>query len=179
MSNENLTEEKQSENNQPSNKFAVQRIYSSGSTYKLSHVPQIFKSEWKPKIDMEIQAKNEKMEENIFNVNLTINVIAKNNDMTAFTAEVNQGGIFNVEGFSEEQLKQILQANAADILFPYASKKITDMSVEATLPPIILQPISFAAVYAQQKQNAQKEQNKQTEEAEKIIVKESDVITKH
>ena len=172
---EKITTEQSSTKTTPTTKFAIQRIYSSRGTYKLSHAPQVFKSEWKPKIDTEIEANNEKIEENVFNVNLTINVTVKNNNMTAFTAEVNQGGIFNVEGFNKEQLKQILQANAADILFPYASKKITDMSIAATLPPIILQPISFAAVYAQQKQKEQK----QAEESEKVIVKEDDIITKH
>ena len=74
MNDENLTEEKQSENNQPINKFAAQRIYNNEGKYKLSHIPQIFKSEWKPEISMEIAAKNEKIEENVFNVNLTIKI---------------------------------------------------------------------------------------------------------
>ena len=179
MSDQNLPEEKESDETKPTNKFAVQRIYSSKGKYKLSHAPQVFKGEWKPKIEMEIQAKNEKIEENVFNVNLAINVTAKNNNMTAFTAEVKQGGIFQVEGFDEEQIKQILQANAADILFPYASKKITDMSIDATLPPIILQPISFTAVYAQQKQKEQKDKQTQETENEKIVIKEEDIATKH
>lgn len=85
-----------------------------------------------------------------YEVVLNLNITAKQESLTVLTIELQQAGIFALQGFTEEEKKHLLDAYCPNILFPYARKIISDMTVEASLPPLLLTPIDFEAVYRDQ-----------------------------
>ena len=136
----------------------LQRLYVKEQQCKISRSPSIFKEEWQPEINMEMQINNAPIEEDIYEATLQINITVKNKQITALTAEVQQAGIFLIKGFTEEERKAVFATYVPNMLYPYARKVISTLSVEATVPPITLTPVNFDALYQQQALEAKKQQ---------------------
>ena len=86
---------------------------------------------------------------------LTITITAKVEEETAFLVEVQQAGIFLINGFEGENLRRILGTAAPNILFPYARESIDTLCVKGGFPPIMLAPVNFDALYQQALAQAQ------------------------
>jgi preprotein translocase subunit SecB len=69
-----------------------------------------------------------------------------------FLVEVTQAGIFQIRGVPEENLEMIVGITCPNILFPYARESVSDLVVRAGFQPVLLNPINFEALFAQQKQ---------------------------
>ena len=76
---------------------------------------------------------------------------AKIGDKTAFLVEVTQAGIFAIRNVPDENLEIILGVTCPNILFPYAREAVSDMVTRAGFAPVLLNPINFEALFAQQK----------------------------
>ena len=73
---------------------------------------------------------------------------------------IGAGGLDQVQdvmGVPEEQLQPFLLAEAPRILFPFARRVITDATLDAGFPPLMLDPIDFASLYMQQAAQQQAE----------------------
>ena len=77
---------------------------------------------------------------------------AMNNDKTVFLTEVQQGGLFLIQGFSEEETDALMGVAAPNVLFPYARETVSDLVTRGSFPQFVLQPVNFEAIYAQQRQ---------------------------
>ena len=86
---------------------------------------------------------------------ITVTVTSKLEDKTVFLVEVAQAGIFQVRNIPVENLDMILGVTCPNILFPYARETVSDVVIRAGFPPVLLNPINFEALYAQQRQQAQ------------------------
>lgn len=150
------TEENIKTEAQEGKQFALQRLYVKEQVGKLAYGAKIFKDEWKPEINMEMQINNSLIEADMYEVTLKINITVKNNQLSAFTAEVQQAGIFTVKGFTDQEQKIIFSVHAPSMLYPYARQIISNLSVDASIPPIMLIPVSFEMLYEQQKQEEAK-----------------------
>jgi preprotein translocase subunit SecB len=76
---------------------------------------------------------------------------AKIGDKTAFLVEVTQAGVFAIRNVPDENLEIILGITCPNILFPYAREAVSDMVTRAGFAPVLLNPINFEALFAQQK----------------------------
>lgn len=147
------------ENKAPESTFTIQRIYLKGSSLECPNSPLVFQQEWKPAIDVQLNASTNKLAENIFEVKLSLTVTAKVQDKVAFLAEIDQAGIFTIT-LTDEQLNRVLGSYCPNILFPFAREGISDLITRGGFPPLYLAPINFDALYEQQvlqqKENADK-----------------------
>ena len=143
--------------------FAIEKLYVKDLSLELPNAPQVFTEREAPQVGIEISNAASKLDDGIFEVVLTITVTSKIGDKTAFLVEVAQAGIFQVRNVPEENLEIIFSITCPNILFPYAREVVSDLSVRAGFPPVVLSPINFGALYAQQKQQqAQDEASKTT-----------------
>jgi preprotein translocase subunit SecB len=130
--------------------FAMQRIYSKDLSFESPATPGVFKKQWQPKVNVDLNTKSDKIdEEGNFEVVLTITLTAKVEEETAFLVEVQQAGIFFIAGFEGEELRRILGTAAPNILFPYAREAIDAVCVKGGFPPVMLAPVNFDALYQQ------------------------------
>ena len=134
---------------QPKQQFALQRIYLRDLSYESPQVPATFKKEWKPQINMELNTKNAKLEDDVYEVVLTLTITAKQDDEISFLIEIQQAGIFLIKGMDDRQIKQVLGAMCPNILFPYARESIDDTVLKGSFPPLMLAPVNFDALYQQ------------------------------
>lgn len=129
----------------------IQRIYIKDLSLESPAAPKIFREEWRPELTIDLNIKNNQLEENVYEVVLEITITAKMGEKTAFLAEVHQAGIFFLTGFDENQTDQILNAYCPTVLFPYAREVVSDITVKASFPPLNLAPVNFDVLYLQQK----------------------------
>lgn len=135
--------------------FGIQRVYIKDLSFECPNSPAIFRKEWKPQIKLDLNTQSTKLDEDIYEVVLTLTVSAKLEDDTAFLCEVQQAGIFSIAGFPEQTRDQMIGAYCPNILFPYAREAIDTAVVKGSFPALMLAPVNFEALYAQNKAAAE------------------------
>ena len=131
--------------------FAIQKIYLKDVSFESPNSPQSFTSgEWKPEINVQINSSNKTIAENTYEVVLSITVTAKQEETTAFLAEVQQAGVFTIAGFPEENLGGMIGAYCPESLFPYAREAVSELVSKGGFPQLLLTPVNFNALYTQQ-----------------------------
>ncbi len=148
--------------NQELKQFHIQRIYIKNASFETTHTPDIFQKQWEPELNLEINTGHKELEKNIYEVTLTVTATVKNKQETAFLVEVQQAGIFTIEGSIPAQLHHILESFCPSILFPYVREAISSLVTHGSFPQLVLSPINFDALYMQKIQ-AQQEQKEDVE----------------
>lgn len=137
--------------------FGIQNLYVKDISFETPQSPQIFMEDWKPKMEYEISNNINNLEENYFEVVLNITVTVKVEEKTAFLVEVHQAGIFVLSGFAQDHLNYMLNTYCPTILYPYARELISNLVTRGGFQPLLLAPVNFEALYAEQQQQAQAE----------------------
>ena len=133
--------------------FAIQKIYLKDVSFESPNSPQAFTDgEWKPQINVQINSSNQAIADDTHEVVLSITVTAKQNEKTAFLAEIKQAGIFTLSGFPEENMAGMLGAYCPETLFPYAREAISELISKGGFPQLLLAPVNFNALFSQQMQ---------------------------
>ncbi len=129
-------------------KFALQRIYIKDSSFESPKAPDCFRGQWQPKVNMELNSSNTPIGDGLFEVVLQLTITAKDeSDEVVYLIEVQQAGIFNIEGLSEEALIQTLGAFCPSVLFPYAREAVDSLVVKGSFPALMLAPVNFDAIF--------------------------------
>jgi preprotein translocase subunit SecB len=129
--------------------FGIQRIYVKDMSVEVPNSPKVFLENWEPEMNMDLGTKAESLENNTYEVVLTLTITVKIKSMVAFLVEVKQAGIFTLQNFPEDQVKPMLGAFCPNVLYPYARATVTDLVVRAGFPQLYLTPVSFDALYEQ------------------------------
>ncbi|RUO78679.1 protein-export chaperone SecB [Pseudidiomarina taiwanensis] len=146
--------------------FAIQRIYTKDVSFEAPNLPQIFRAEWKPELNLDLNVKNEKIEDNLYEVVLKVTVTNKIGEDVAFLAEVHQAGLFTVaDSIPEGQRAGLLAAFCPNILFPYARECLANLVSRASFPQLNLAPVNFDAIFAQHMQQQQQQAQQQQADA--------------
>ena len=131
--------------------FSIARIYTKDLSLESPRAPQIFEKQWNPKLGLEVDVLNEKLNDTLYEVILKLGVTVKTEDEVAFLVEIQQAGVFVLQGFDEQTIEHILGSMCPNILFPYARETIDSLAVKATFPAPMLAPINFDAFMEQRK----------------------------
>lgn len=140
-------------NENPDKQFAIQKIYVKDTSFETPNSPEIFTQQWNPDVNLNLNTASKPIADNTYEVVLTLTVTAKVGDKTAYLCEIQQAGIFTMAGFSEEELKPTIGAFCPATLYPYAREAVTDLVSRGGFPQLVLAPINFDALYAQQIQS--------------------------
>ncbi len=123
--------------------FRIRQIYLKDLSYQAPTGAEIFTREWSPKIKVDMKLANASLGNTLFEVVLTITVVTTSHDATAYMIEAVQAGIFDISGYSNTQVEQLLNGKCPNILFPYARETVEAMLMKGRFPPLILDPIDF------------------------------------
>lgn len=130
-------------------RLSIQRIYIRDLSFELPAAPDIFRQEWQPDIELNLRVEVNPLSAQQAEVVIIAEVAAKQADQVVFLIEVQQAGLFTMTGFSQEEQQPLLHIGAANTLFPYVREAISDLVTRGSLPPLILQPVNFEALYQQ------------------------------
>ena len=137
--------------------FSIQKIYTKDLSFETPTSPKIFTEKWEPTVDLNLSSQILPLEESLYDVALTITITVKCSESIAYLVEVSQAGIFTLSGFNEEEMGPMLGSFCPNILFPYAREAVSDLVAKGGFPQLLLAPVNFDALYAQQLQYAQQQ----------------------
>lgn len=102
-----------------------------------------------PAININVNVNANPLSESDFDVVLSLNAEAKDGDKTVFAAELVYGGVFRISGFPQEHMLPVLFIECPRLLFPFARQIIADATRNGGFPPLMIDPIDFAQMFAQ------------------------------
>ena len=101
-------------------------------------------------MDIQLAVAHEQLVEGVFEVTVTATVHTKIQDKTVFLVEAKQAGIFELDGFPEDQMGMIMGIACPQIVYPYLRSNVADITQRAGFPPVHMAEINFQAMYEQQ-----------------------------
>ena len=146
-----------SETNQPSTEekapvFHIQRIYMKDMSFETPKTPHIFQQDWTPDVQLEVTSDHTVLSDNAYEVVLRLTVTAKMAEEVAFLCEIQQAGIFTIEGIPDQNMENTLGAYCPNILYPYARESVSSLVLRGSFPQLNLGPINFDALFTAKKQ---------------------------
>ena len=136
----------------------LERLYLKDASFESPRSPEVFGEDWKPEIQVDINTRSNIQPENRYEVLLTLTLRAKlAGGKTAFIVEIQQAGIFLVEGVEPEVLQRVLGTICPNTIFPYIRENVDSLVVKGGFPALHLAPVNFDGLYAEalRKQAAQ------------------------
>lgn len=137
--------------------LGIQKIYVKDLSFEAPNAPQVFTEQLSPSLDLQLANLATTLAEGVHEVVLTVTCTVKQEERTVYLIELQQAGIFNISGFSAEQLPVILATACPNILFPFAREAICDIVIKGGFPQLLLAPVNFDMLYAQELQRRQGE----------------------
>ena len=104
-----------------------------------------------PQIELGVQLNAQSREGGVFEVEMKLTAAARRDAEPVFQIELVYAGLFQVVGVEQEDLEQVLMIECPRYLFPFARRLISDLSAEGGFPPLMLEPMDFAAIYLARK----------------------------
>lgn len=141
--------------------FVIQKIYLKDASFESPNSPSVFsEKDWAPEINVQLNTESKNLEGNVYETVLKITVTASQDDTTAFLVELEQAGVFTLEGFNDEEQAGMLGSYCPNVLFPYAREAISELVGKGGFPQLLLAPVNFDALYQQhlQQQNTAAEE---------------------
>ena len=105
-----------------------------------------------PQLDVQFHINVSKIGEEVHEVALKIDATARSEQGTNFVVDLTYAGLFGIRNLPEEALAPFLLAEAPRLMFPFARAIIANATQDCGFPPLLLDPIDFAAAYMAQAQ---------------------------
>ncbi|HUP67177.1 MAG TPA: protein-export chaperone SecB [Sphingomicrobium sp.] len=122
--------------------------------------PQVFQWQVQPNLDVQFNINVEKAADDVHEVALKIDVSARSENGVHFVVDLSYACLFGLRNVPDEALPPFLLIEAPRLLFPFARQIVADAVTNLGFPPLLLDPIDFAAAYVAQ---AQAQQQAETE----------------
>ena len=110
-----------------------------------------------PNVAIEVNTNVRHLGENTFEVVLLLRGEATADEKTVFIIELTYGGIVSINNVPEESVQPVLAIDAPRHLFPFARAIIANVTRDGGFPPVMINPIDFAALFLQQHGDAVEE----------------------
>jgi len=100
-----------------------------------------------PEINISVNVNAKNLAPTDFEVELHLDAKAMHEDKAVFAAELLYAGIFRLENITEEQMHPVILIECPRMIFPFARQILADATRNGGFPPLMLDPIDFAAMY--------------------------------
>lgn len=127
-------------------------------SFENPNAPAIYQSTQTPAINVQFDIAANQLGEEAHEVVLKVEVCAENDGQVAFLVELSYAGLFGLRNVPAEHVQPFLLAEAPRLIFPFARRVIADTVRDGGFPPLLLEPLDFGALYAQQLGQAENQQ---------------------
>ena len=138
--------------------FNIEKLFVKDLSLEVPNAPAIYLEREAPQIDVNMSTESRAIGEEMYHTSITVTVTAKIGDKTMFLVECTQAGIFRIQNVPKDQIPMVLGIGCPNIVFPYLRETVSDVIIRAGFPPLLLNPVNFEALFAQQQQQAQQQQ---------------------
>jgi preprotein translocase subunit SecB len=120
-------------------------------SFENPNAPQslMMQPEQPPAVDVQINVNAKPMSETDYEVELKVDVKAedKKAKRVLFNLELAYAGVFRLTNVPKESVQPLVLIECPRILFPFVRRIVADSISEGGFPPIMLQPVDFAALF--------------------------------
>ncbi|MEM7024188.1 MAG: protein-export chaperone SecB, partial [Pseudomonadota bacterium] len=101
----------------------------------------------RPEISVRVDVRARNVAPDRFEITLQLNADAKSEGEAVFVAELAYSGLFQLANIPEQSLQPLLLVECPRLLFPFARRILADITRDGGFPPLMIDPIDFAALY--------------------------------
>lgn len=105
-----------------------------------------------PDINISVNVNARNLGPNDFEVELHLDAKASAQDKVMFAAELVYAGTFRMENFPQQMMHPAVLIECPRLLFPFARQILAEATRNGGFPPLMLDPIDFAAMYQRRMQ---------------------------
>ena len=132
--------------------FRILTQYVKDLSFENPNAPAVYQWQDAPQVDVQFNIAADSVGDNLYEVSLKIDVTSKTDAGTSFVIDLKYAGLFGVRNVPDDQLQPFFLAEAPRILFPFARRVVADAVRDGGFPPLLLEPIDFHGLFAQQVQ---------------------------
>jgi preprotein translocase subunit SecB len=131
--------------------------YIKDMSLEIPHAPEIFRElTTAPKIDVQVEVNAHHLHDNFHNVSLSYTLNGEINGKKLFILELEYSAVVSLMVL-EEHIKPVLMVEIPRMLFPFVRSIVANAMIDGGLPPVMLNPIDFAAMLQNREQNDKKQ----------------------
>lgn len=108
-----------------------------------------------PALNVQINVNARPLSNTDYVVELAIEGKAEFEQKVLFAVELVYGGVFRIQNVPEESIHPVVLIECPRLLFPFARQIIADTVRDGGFPPLMLDPVDFAALYRQRAEQTQ------------------------
>ncbi|MCX9147028.1 protein-export chaperone SecB [Erythrobacter sp. WG] len=112
--------------------------------------PDVYQWPEPPQIDVQFNIAAEPIEEGVHEVTLKLTLTATSQRGTMYMVDLAFCGLVGMRNVPEDHAHAFLYAEAPRLLFPFARRVVADAVRDAGFPPLMVDPVDFNGIYAQQ-----------------------------
>ena len=147
-----------------SKQLVLQKIYIKDFSFESPRAPDVFATSVTPQTQLNIRSGAKEVSGGAHEVTLTLTVEAKDQEKTLFLIELEQAGVFLIQGYTPDEHQMLVGSYCPGTLYPFAREAISDIVSRGGFPQLLLQPINFDALYAQAVRERQQSNGEQAAE---------------
>lgn len=102
-----------------------------------------------PNFSVNINVGVNRQQDDLYAVELTFTAKAERDSGVLFSVELIYGGVFRLKNWPEPQLAPILMIECPRLIFPFARQVLASVTQQGGFPPLMMDPVDFAAIYRQ------------------------------
>jgi preprotein translocase subunit SecB len=105
-----------------------------------------------PNVKVEVNVGGQRIDNDLYETSIDFKATATNNLGTIYVIETVYAGLLKIESMPEAALEPFLLISGPSMLFPFLRRLVADVTREGGFPPLMLDPIDFAALYMRRQQ---------------------------
>ncbi len=108
-----------------------------------------------PAMRIEVNVNANSVAPNIYESVITLKAQGTVKAGVLYDLEIEYGAALGIENVPQDQIEPFLLINCPQLTFPYVRRLVADITREGGFPPLLLDPIDFAGLYIQRRQQAE------------------------
>lgn len=146
-----MTEKNAAPDNAEAPLFRLQKMYIKDLSFENPNAPEIFLGQQpEPKVAVNLAVKNKKLENDHWEVSLSITATVSNDKkegQTLFIVELEHAAVFLLKNIPEEHLQMVLGVDCPTMLLPFTRQIISQVSIDGGFIPFLIEPMNFLALF--------------------------------
>lgn len=128
-------------------RFNVVHQYIKDLSFEVPGAPQTFEGSTVPDVAVNVDVGVEPVGESRYEVALRVDARGTVDGTPLFIVELLYAGLIEASGLPDDQLQPALLIEGPRLLFPFARNVVAGLTRDGGLPPLMISPIDFVALF--------------------------------
>ena len=134
---------------EPMPQVAIITQYVKDLSFENPNAPNSLQLQAQPRIDVNVGVNARKVADNVYEVELKIEGKADAGATVLFAFDLVYAGVFRIQNVPQNDVHPIVMIECPRLLFPFAREIVAAAVRNGGFPPLMIDPIDFAQMFAQ------------------------------